>query len=649
MLRRPQRKLSSLVLFLLAFGAVVAHAQVEWRPVSQAELDEDKPVVEADADAEALFWEIKLDDEKRKKLFYHHYVRVKIYNDRGREKFAKFELPYVKNLTIEDVAARVIKRDGTIVNVGPGDIFEQEILKAGKFFVRAKTFAMQGIEPGAIVEYQYKETIKGDSAENERLIFQQDIPVRRMTYFIRPLKNLSLRVSYHNMTAGTFTDAGDGWKTYTATNIPALREEPQMPPKSEVRRWALLNYSSFNFSWVFFGYTMTHLFMEATKEDKEIKAKAAELTAGVHDDADKLRAIFEFTQKRIRNVTFDRTMTDEQRSKIENKRAADTLRRGMGHSAEIDLLFAALVRAAGMKSAIVFSGDRSESFADPQGSTDPRLVHWAGIAVVGSFGTKICNPGTPFMPFEKIDWYEEGVMALTASDSGYRWTKTNLSEPEANKSVRTAELKLDADGNLEGLVTVRHSGHQATLRRRDLFMRSPNEREEAVKKSSLATSGKGEIYDISIEDFEESSKPYTYSYRVKIPNYASRTGKRIFIQPNFFQYGRAPLFSSSTRNYPIYFEYAWSEMDRVEIELPREFEPESVGAPNTIDEKSDLARLTNEYTYDQARHVLIAEREFYFGKKGRVLFPAESYAPIKRLFDLFQEADTHSIVLKAKG
>ncbi|HNQ16420.1 MAG TPA: DUF3857 domain-containing protein, partial [Pyrinomonadaceae bacterium] len=174
-------RLLMLTLFLVL--TVSSVAQVEWRPVSQSELDENKPVVEADADAEALFWEVRLDDEKRKKLFYHHYVRVKIYNERGREKFAKFELPYTKNLTIEEVAARVVKRDGTIVNIGPGDIFEQEILKSGKFFVRAKTFALSGIEPGAIVEYQYKETIKGDSAENERLIFQRDIPVRRMTYF----------------------------------------------------------------------------------------------------------------------------------------------------------------------------------------------------------------------------------------------------------------------------------------------------------------------------------------------------------------------------------------------------------------------------------------------------------------------------------
>lgn len=641
----------SRLLFLTFFLvlSVSAAAQVEWRPVSQSELAEDKPVVESDADAEALFWEVRLDDEKRKKLFYSHYVRVKIFNERGREKFAKFELPYTKNLTIEDVAARVIKRDGTIINIGPGDIFEQEILKSGKFFVRAKTFALPGIEPGAIVEYQYKETIKGDSADNERLIFQRDIPVRRMTYFIRPLKELSLRISYRNMTGGTFTDAGDGWKTYSAMNIPALHEEPQMPPKSEVRQWALLNYSSFSFTWGYFGNGFARLFLEVTKEDKEISAKAAELTAGLHDDEDKARAIFDFAQKRIRNVTYDRSMTDEQRSKIENKRAVDTLRRGMGNATDIDLLFAALIRAAGMRSAIVLAGDRSESFTNPQSGTDPRLLHWTGIVVIGGFGTKICNPGTPFMPFGKIDWYEEGVVALTANQGGYRWTETVLSEPEANKSIRTAELKLDANGNLEGIVTVRHSGHQATLRRRDLYMRSPNEREEAIKKSSLATSGKGEVYDISIEDFEESSKPYTYSYRVKIPNYASRTGKRIFIQPNFFQYGRTALFSSSTRTHPIYFEYAWSEMDRVEIELPREFEPEALGAPKTIDETSDLGRLTNEYTYDKERHVLIADREFYFGTKKRILFPASAYAPLKRLFDLFQEADTHSIVLKSNG
>ena len=45
-------------------------------------------------------------------------------------------------------------------------------------------FAFQGIEPCAIIEYKWKEVISNTSANNMRLQFQRDIPVRRVQYLV---------------------------------------------------------------------------------------------------------------------------------------------------------------------------------------------------------------------------------------------------------------------------------------------------------------------------------------------------------------------------------------------------------------------------------------------------------------------------------
>src|SRR4051794_3353800 len=88
-------QLLALIIAVL-FSLQAASAQVQWRRISQAEMEMKTPKVEADADAEAIFWEIRLDDEKRKKMFYNHYVRVKIFTERGRERFSKFDIPFTK-------------------------------------------------------------------------------------------------------------------------------------------------------------------------------------------------------------------------------------------------------------------------------------------------------------------------------------------------------------------------------------------------------------------------------------------------------------------------------------------------------------------------------------------------------------------------
>jgi hypothetical protein len=150
--------------------------QIIWRPATPEELQMKTPKVEADADAEAIFWEVRMDDKKESVLSYEHYVRVKIFSERGREKFAKFDIPFTKGKTIQDVAARVIKPDGTIINLDPKDVYEREIVKAGKIKVLTKSFAVPGIEPGVIVEYQYKEVYKDSWGNGVRFVFQRDIP-----------------------------------------------------------------------------------------------------------------------------------------------------------------------------------------------------------------------------------------------------------------------------------------------------------------------------------------------------------------------------------------------------------------------------------------------------------------------------------------
>jgi hypothetical protein len=640
-----------LILLLIIFGSLqTAFAQIQpWRRVSQAELDMKAPKVEADADAEAIFWEVRLDDEKRKKMFYHHYVRVKIFTDRGREKFSKFDIPFTKDRMVEGVAARVIKANSEIVELAPTDIFEREIYKAGKVSVKAKSFAVPAIEPGVIVEYQYKEVLKGDSADNERLLFQRDIPVQKIIYYVRPFKDQSLSFDVQNMPQVRFVPNEEGFYVGMRDNVPAFREEPQMPPNDEVRQWVLLSYQqNFGFRWILFGVYMSQIFDEVTEPNKEIQQKARELTANLQTQEEMLRNIYDFTQKQIRNVSFDSTLTDEQRENVKNKKASDTLKRGMGTPTDIDRLFASLARAAGFSVKAMYSGNRSDNFFNHEKDLHPRFLHPSGVAVRDGNLWKPYNPGVPYMPPGMTFWHDEIISTMVAGGGGFNWVNLPALDHTKNLSKRTGKFKLLEDGALEGVIRVEHYGHQATERRGDLFTKTPAEREEGLKKSWKEIISTAEITDFSMDNFSDVSKPYTYSFKVRVPNYAQKTGKRLILQPGFFQYGTNPLFSSDTRKHAIYFEYPWSESDEVEIELPKNFEADSVDSPKAVSDTNAIGDLNIKIELAKDTNILKLKRQFFFGGKANILFPATVYKPLKTLFDNFHRADTHAVSLKQK-
>ncbi len=613
------------------------------------------PQVEADADAEAIFWEVELDDKKSSKMSYSHYVRVKIFTERGREKFSKFDIPFVKGKKVENVAARVIKPDGSIVELQASDIFERDILTVRKVKVKAKSFAVPGIEPGVIVEYQYDEIIKGDSASGERLIFQRDIPMQRVTYRVRPFKGSTLNFVPFNMADVSFREDKDRFYVGTMSNVKSLKEEPYMPPEDQVRSWTFLNYAPLNIGnqvlssmvgWGFFANRYSGYHALITKSDKNIKKKADEITAGSATEEEKLRKIYTYVQTKIKNVNYDSSLTDEERENIDIDKISDVIKEGAGGAYSINLLFGALASAAGLETSLFYSSNRSEIFFNPDKLSYGSFLHSAGIAVKLDNKWMYFDPGTPYLGFGDMFWHDQNTVAMLIAGNRHFWIKTPLVEYEKSLSKRTGKFKLLEDGTLEGTIQIAYSGNRAVSRRENGFRDSVNQREEEYKEEIKSQMSTAEVTNLTIENFEDNSKPLVYKYKVNIPNYAQKTGKRIFFQPGFFEYGSSPAFSTATRTHDIYFSYPWAEEDEITFELPKTFDLDSADAPAKVADPSNIGSLDIDIGVDKAANALIYKRKFHFGGNGKILFPVAVYQPMKNLFDGFHKADTHTITLK---
>ncbi|MEQ1643921.1 MAG: DUF3857 domain-containing protein, partial [Pyrinomonadaceae bacterium] len=576
-----------LLVVIFVSGFTAFGQDKDWRPVSPDDLQTKTPKVEPDADAEALFWEVRIDDSSSDDVSRKHYVRVKIYTERGREKFSKFDIPFTKGTKIKDLAARVIKADGSIVEIAKADIFEREIVRASGIKIKAKSFAIPNIEPGVIVEYRYKETTEDAGATGMKLQFQRDIPVQKLSYYYKPYKG-EPRFQPYNLEDTKFVKDNDGFYLAQRLNVPALKSEPRMPPDDTVRPWMLLTGTRFALASVS-GFSMTYTVKDPSsqglywgavstewsgvtklmaKPSDDVKKATAAVIAGATTPEEKLQKIYEFCQTQIANTTYDPSITADQRAKLPAvKSVNDVLKRKQSNDMFIDVLFGSMATAAGMEARIALIGNRSEMIFHPR-MTNETFIHPGGIAVQVGNVWRVFNPGTKFAPFGMLAWYEEGTWAMLIGEKDYLWEQTPFTTHEKSRKTRSAKFNLLEDGTLEGDVTMEYTGQPALTYRIDNYDDAPATRESNFKADITGQITTAEVSGISIENLEDSSKPLVFKYKVRVPNYAQKTGKRLFIQPGFFEYGKNAVFSGAGRKYDIVFSYPWSDADSVDITWP---------------------------------------------------------------------------------
>jgi hypothetical protein len=644
------------LLILFSGAALTAQAGDDWKPLDPAHLALKAPTVEKDADAEAIFWEVFVDDASED-LVFNHYIRIKVFNERGVESQSKVELTYFDDERIRDIKARTIKADGSIVELNKDSVFDRTVVKASGLKLKAKSFAMPGVEPGAIIEYRWREVHQQSSANNLRLHFQREIPVQMVKYFLKPSSAMfggMKTITFHGKD-GSWVKEKNGFHSMTMTNMPAYREEPRMPPIDEVRTWMLVYYSADDSMnpqayWASIGKSMYEGLKDNMKVNDDVRKAAAEIIAGAATADDKLQRILTFVRTKIRNTSADTAnLTKEERKKLKNNNSpADTLKRAYGDGGDIDMLFAALAAAAGFETRLAILPDRSDIFFSP---STPRLysrIIAFDIAVKVDDQWRFFDPSSTYVPFGMLRWQQEGVQALITDPKTPSFVRTPLSLSAKSVQKRRARLKLHEDGALEGDVTIESSGHFAIEKKNSDDDDTAEKREQNIRDQVRAQMSTAELSGIRIENVTDPFKPYVCAYHIKVPGYAQRTGKRLFLQPSFFMQGKGPMFAASERRYPIYFHYPWAEIDEVEIELPPGYELDNAEAPNGIAAgQTSWYKLMLGITEDKKK--LVFKRDFQFGGDGNIIFPVTSYASLKKLFDAYHQLDSHTITLKQGG
>ncbi|MFN7542558.1 MAG: DUF3857 domain-containing protein [Acidobacteriota bacterium] len=658
-----------ITLSLLTFSL---EAALNWKPITPAELELKAPKLDPKADAEAIFWEAWVEDGVQGGYALHrteNYIRIKLFNARAVEKWGNVEVRYSADYatTISDFRGRVIKPDGSITEVKGDQVKESKLAKSGRLNLRQASFAFPGLAPGVIIEYQYTETISGAYLLRVKLPIQLDVPAWNVNYYVKPLGQPyisgEMRSYPFNCNPSPWAPvkslANRGMFVSTSVvNVPAHIEEPNMPAEDDTRAWILLYYSEETERkpekyWKSLGKKLNDEYRKDVKSSGEIKALAAELTKDKPNPQAKADALAVFCQTKIKNTAYAANgITAQEREnffkklKNDNYNAADTLKNKIGTPFDILALFFSLAEAAGLEPVFV-AGSSADGALFRADLLNRYLLRNRFVAIKTGTEWAYYNPGIPYLPPGMLDVDEQGQAALLCDPKDPKLIMAPFSQPEYSVLDRKANLKMAEDGSIDGVVEVSHYGHFAVQGKRDLDSINQAEREERTKKSLEARYPGAQITELKVENADVPMGVFRIAYKIHMDNFGQRTGKRLFFQPAFFNFGDSSLFSASGRKHPIAFPHAFSESDKITIEYPENLKLEQAEIPGTL-KLGELGTISLSASVDNKKPFLYVIRRLNWGNKGGIFFGPETYGALKQAWDGVHQINIHQLTLRAQ-
>jgi hypothetical protein len=640
----------SRVLVLLGIASALSlpatRASSGWKPISDVDLKMTAAEIgDPDADAAILFREGELDDDGSEGTSLKIYVRIKVFNERGR-RFADVQLPYRVDLgKINDVHARTVKPDGTSVEVGSRDIFDKLVATSGRNIWRSKTFSMPSAGVGSIIEYRYRQVYPA-GFRYFALDLQSELFIKQLVYRIKPqgASPLDMRwVTFNASDSDRFTPVWDGTYNITAQNVAPFRREPLMPPDEAVKVWGWLYYSKDAETdpdkyWKLYGQDMYWRMLTEAKPTAAMRRVVDAITLPTDSPDAKILRIYSYLQNEIRNVS-DAELDGEKLKR--NTTADEVIRRRYGTSRDINRLFVAMLRLAGLDARVAELTTRDENFFHRSFADSFQFNSEVAAVVSPGHDIRFFDPGTARCPPGLLSWEKEGVPALVYDKDKPQFSTTPISDTACNVSAQRFLVKPLPDGRSDVQAEVTLGGERA-LEFRGALKELGAEDQRKIVAARLRDSGAPSAIDessVKVTAADTWEGDLKISYHFVAPLFAPPTEKRLLLRPALLAHKDESLLTAPARTNSVYFPYTWSEDDRIEIEIPEGFAPEQL--PD--DFEADIGLGTYRSSYKQEENKIVLTRKL--AVDGIIVAPAQ-YQTLKSFFDRAHEGDRGVIFLK---
>lgn len=578
-----------------------------------------------------------------KAVFKNHYV-ITILNENGDD-WAEFYEYYDKHRKIEslegilyDASGKQLKKIKTkdaedLSGVSDGSLIDDNRYKRHNFYNR-------------IYPYTIEYTVEIDY--NSTLFFPMWVPQGKEKLSVeKSLVNIVCPAEY-KFRYKTFNYTGEPIKTsdknnkvitsWSVKNMPAIEKELYSPLWHELTTVVIFGPGEFQVddykgnmaSWLEFGK-----FVQSLKQGKDvlpdnIKQKVHQLTDGITDEKKKIAILYEYLQKNTRYISIQLGIGGWQ--PFDAKYVAT---KSYGDCKALTNYMFSILKEAGITSryTLVRAGANAGYITSDFPSQQFNHVI---LSVPLAKDTVWLECTSQTLPSGYLSDFTCNRYALVIDETGGHMVRTPKYDLNDNQQIRNISAILDDAGTLQ----IKSATNYGGLQQDDIHGLINNLSKDKVKEA-LHEQLDFATYDIKNFNYKEnkSSLPtIDESLDITVSNYATITGKRLFIVPNVMTRTKRKLAADVERKYEIQLGYEYKDIDTVQIEIPKGYEPESVPSDAKVESKfgkySATVKLTgNKITYYRS----------YENYSGR--FPAKDYADLVKFYEAIYKADRSRVVL----
>ncbi len=466
---------------------------------------------------------------------------------------------------------------------------------------RARGGRPPAADPGAVVAMEYEE--QEQPFDNDLIWFTgHSIPVRKERLTVAMPDGFNYRAHWKGKEASKAVDLEHGrtlWEVSDQTallpeEIPLAPDAQSLSPRLDVFYYgssASNPMLDIHGEWKNIGEWFERLAAGQNAPDAALTAKAQELTAGKTDFRDRVEAIADFVQGKIRYVAIEIGVGGYQ-----PHAAADIFRVRYGDCKDKATLLSAMLKAAGIRSTWVLV-DTERGVIDRDA---PSLVgnHMIGAIELpegykpdGMYSIVTAKSGKRFLlfdptwektPFGDLERELQGGDALLVDGADSQAIRMPVLAPERNTIERKAEFQLAADGTLNGTVHEQETGDIARNNRYLFSNGTGKEQQERVERQASRDMLGSVLTELHANDVADLRKPLTLSYAIKADHFAQEMGPLLSVRPRVLGDDSFPV-DTHRRELPIDMGRTKQVHDDFTIQLPPGFTVDELPRPVNLD------------------------------------------------------------------
>jgi len=310
---------------------------------------------------------------------------------------------------------------------------------------------------------------------------------------------------------------------------------------------------------------------------KELAEEVDYLTRGL-TTLDKIKAICEFVQKKVRYVSIE-----EANNLYIPKRAYEVYKKLYGDCKDKVGLLITMLRHVGINAYPVLCIFKNRGFV---ADSFPSVIQFEHSIVAIELADKIegsealgiydgkymlfFDPSDTETPFGMLSFYLQGTKALVLSDK----TKELINLPQSNYNKNLiatyGQLRLDSNGGLKGKIQKYYYGiDKINIIGKYNDLGKENFKQYILNALDILLAS---IIDFQIDEPADVSSPFNIKYTFAASNFAESLPNKFIVKKLvLFGFEKNP-FTEQSRDFPIMFDYPYSNIQNYTISLPIGFE-----------------------------------------------------------------------------